>query len=73
MNAKSVILFYSTNCAIWAKNELIKADISRELIPVPKDLSSDCGYSVRIDTADSAKVEHLLKLKGVEYDRIVEI
>jgi hypothetical protein len=69
----SVILFFSTNYAIRAESVLKKGGIMYKMIPVPRHLSSDCGYSVRIDTKDTVKAKNVLKKYSVEYDRIEKL
>ncbi len=40
------------------------------MIPIPRHLSADCGYCVRIKTDNSLAVEMLLKSGGIEYQEI---
>ncbi len=68
---EAIILFHSTNYAIWAQDLLKKNNITCKTIPVPRDLSSDCGYCVRTSPEDSNSAEELLKENDVEYDRVV--
>ena len=70
MSGESVILFHSSNYAMWAVDVLKQAGMKHKLIPVPRDLSSDCGYCVRIDTVISSDVCGLLKRENIEFDRI---
>jgi hypothetical protein len=70
MEAKSVILYHSTNHAIWTRTLLKKRGIYHKMIPVPRHLSSDCGYCVEILQEDVQVVEAILKEHGVEYDRV---
>jgi len=73
MQAKdfSAILFYSSNYAIWASKLLQKNSIPEKLISVPRQVSSDCGYCVRIEPTDTEKVKKLMHDNGVEFDKIV--
>jgi hypothetical protein len=73
MSQFSVILFFSNNYAMYASNTLKKNEISHKLIPVPRQLSSDCGYCVRINSGDSSAVEKILRETGIEFDRIEEL
>lgn len=70
MNKYSAILFHSNNYAIWTKKLLKNAKIEHKMISVPRHLSSDCGYCVRILTDDIDKIIPVLKEKGIGYDRI---
>ncbi len=73
MSEFSVILFFSNNYTMYASNTLKKRDILHKLIPVPRHLSSDCGYCVRIKSEDSSVVESILRETGIEFDRIEEL
>jgi hypothetical protein len=73
MSEYSVILFHSTNYAIKASNVLKKNDFIHKMVPVPRHLSSDCGYCVRFNSADSEMIRALFEKTEVEYDRIDEI
>jgi hypothetical protein len=70
---KYVILFHSTNYAIWANNELTNNNLHAKLINVPRFLSSDCGYCVQIKTSQKEKVEKILEFKKIENDKIVDL
>ena len=68
---EAIILFHSTNYAIWAQNILKQNNIKCKMISVPRDLSSDCGYCVKTSSEDAGQAEKLLKDNDVEYDRVV--
>jgi hypothetical protein len=68
MSEFSVILFHSTNYSIKASNVLKKNNIEHKMIPVPRHLSSDCGYCVKIGSMDSDKVREIFDNNGVEFD-----
>ncbi len=73
MQNKSVILYHSNNHAIWTGKILKKRGIYHKMIPVPRHLSSDCGYCVEILSSDVPDIEILLKEFGVEYERVEEL
>ncbi|HXK49208.1 MAG TPA: DUF3343 domain-containing protein [Clostridiales bacterium] len=73
MSSKTVILFHSSNYAMWATDVLTQSQIPNKLIPVPRDLSSECGYCVLIDTADTDNAQDILRTNEIEYDRTHEI
>jgi len=62
-----VIVFKSTHDVIKAKSELEKACIAHELIPTPKEISSECGMSLRIEKNVLNKVLEIFRAKGVRY------
>jgi hypothetical protein len=66
----AVILFHSTNHAMWAMDALISQGMDAKLVAVPRHLSSDCGYCVQISAANAERAEALLTGEGIEFDRI---
>jgi len=69
----SVVLFNSMSGALRAEKVLKSEDVPIKLIPVPRKLSSDCGICVRIERADSERVEQRLKEAKVEIQGIHQI
>ena len=55
-----VILFRSVQGALAAERILIQAAISHKLIPVPRHLSSDCGFCLRFDWQHREALTELL-------------
>ncbi len=70
MPDQSVVLFYSHNYALWAGDALKAEGVGYKITPVPRQLSSECGYCLRIHCDDAGRVETILKTKNIEYDRI---
>ena len=68
----SAILFYSNNYAIWSSKLLRKKGMPEKLISVPRHISSDCGYCVRIKAEDMPNAEKLMIESEIEFDRIIE-
>jgi hypothetical protein len=66
----AVVLVYSTSYALRAEKVLGNAGIDCKLIPVPRQLSSDCGVCVRVNRADRETTRHLLEEAGVEIEGI---
>jgi len=58
---------------MWAVDVLNMNSINNKLIPVPRDLSSDCGYCVIVSYDQIKDAEEFLKRENIEFDRIVEI
>jgi hypothetical protein len=69
----SAILFRSPNQSLWAARHLKNAGIARTMIPVPRSVSAECGYCVRILTADAPEAHKVLANAGVEFMNIVEL
>lgn len=55
-----VVLFHSVQGAIGAEKLLIAAGVVHKLIPVPRHLSSNCGFCLRFNWVDKELVEGLL-------------
>lgn len=69
----AVILVYSTNHAMRIERLLTQQQIECKLIPVPRQLSSDCGVCVRFQRADREKIVNCLNGAGIEVQGIFEI
>jgi hypothetical protein len=68
-----VALFYSTSAAIRAEKVTKEAGLKVKLIPVPRQLSSDCGISLRFEWDQVDEVRSVLEAKGVETQGIHRI
>lgn len=62
----SVVLFYSTSSALQVEKLLKGMGIAVKLIPVPRQLSSDCGISLRFDRPDESLIRTILDNKQIE-------
>jgi hypothetical protein len=69
----AVVLVSSTSYALRAEKVLGNAGIDCKLIPVPRQLSSDCGVCVRVDRADRETTRQVLEEAGVEIEGIHDI
>ena len=56
MGEYSVVLFHSSSHALRAEKVLQGAGIPNKMVPTPRQLSSDCGMSLRFDRADEEQV-----------------
>jgi len=68
-----IVLFYSTSAAIRAEKMTKGAGLKVKLIPVPRQLSSDCGISLRFEWDQADVVRSALEAKGVETQGIHRI
>jgi len=55
-----VVLFESTSAALMAEKLLKKAAVPHKVIPVPRQISSDCGVCIRFTAAVRGDVESVL-------------
>jgi hypothetical protein len=62
---QSVVLFHSITGALQAEKSLKGKGVAVKLIPVPRQLSSDCGVCLRFRREDLAEVK-----RALEEDRI---
>jgi len=68
-----IVLFHSTSAAIRAEKVTQQAGLKVKLIPVPRQLSSDCGISLRFEWEQVDAVRAVLEAKGVEIQGIHRI
>jgi len=61
-----ILLFRSIHDVLRAEKMLKKQDVIHELVPVPRNLSSDCGMCIRLDS-DAADIQRCLG--DIEIDR----
>jgi hypothetical protein len=69
MGNYGVILTFSTGHSVRAEKVLNEAGIETKMIPVPRNLSSDCGVAVRIKQEDRESAMKALGERGVSFDR----
>lgn len=64
-----VILFQSVSQAMWADSVLKKAGLPHKLVPVPRDISSDCGVCIRVGSdmveASKAALSGIVEYRGI--------
>ena len=65
-----VVLVPSTSAALLGEKVLARAGLEIKLIPVPREISSNCGIAVRFAWAQRAQVEAALAASGVQMDAV---
>lgn len=68
-----VVLFRSVQGALGAERLLLAASVAHKLIPVPRHISSNCGFCVRFEWASRETVERLLSGTDLGVDGIVAL
>jgi hypothetical protein len=68
-----IVLVPSTSHAIKGEKLLLQSGLTVKLIPTPRQLSSDCGMSLRFAWAERERVEELLREKGILIDRVIKL
>ena len=69
----NVILFYSISGALRAEKLLKKAGITIKLIPVPRQLSSDCGICIRFEPHNEERIKAIIDEAGMDIQGIHQI
>jgi hypothetical protein len=69
----AVILFRSSNHALRAEKIMLGAGRRCKLIPVPRQISSDCGVCLRIAADEVPAVREFLDRRRVEYEEVLAI
>jgi len=65
-----VITFQSTHHVLKAEKILITAGFKFDIIPTPKNISSDCGMSIRFDSqaASISMLYELLNANNISFN-----
>lgn len=58
---RAILLFPSIHDVMAAERALLAAKVRCDLIPVPRELSSECGMAVEVD---GAAIEHVKQTLG---------
>jgi len=69
-NVYSVVLFHTNSAALRAEKILQREGFTIKLIPVPRQLSSDCGIALRFNRSDETPVREILDTASVPIDSI---
>ncbi|MBE0661703.1 MAG: DUF3343 domain-containing protein [Bacteroidales bacterium] len=64
-----IFTFSSTHHVLKAEKLLISRGIKHEIIPTPKNISSDCGMSIRIspDISEPKTIADVLDENDIQY------
>lgn len=68
-----VFLFHGSHWAIRAETYARKAGFTVKLIPIPREMSSDCGVCLRHLAEDTEKLLELFSSQGIVFDRIEDL
>lgn len=69
----SVVLFHSITGALQAEKRLKERGIATKLIPVPRQVSSDCGVCLRFERKDEPEVRRALDDERIDIQGIREV
>ncbi len=62
----TIIIFFNTSSVFYAERALKLQGILPEIIPTPKDLSSDCGIALKMPSAINEKAVELITKQGIK-------
>lgn len=64
-----VLIFESTHKVLKAEKLLVAAGVKFDIIPTPKEFSTNCGMSIRMkpEVAEISKVKLLLEKQGIKF------
>jgi hypothetical protein len=68
-----IVLFPSVQGAVRTERLLERAGIEQKLIPIPRHISSGCGFCLRFVWCDRARVEEILAAHKVTFERILPL
>jgi len=66
------VVVYSTSQAIKIEKLLQERSITSKLVPVPRQISSDCGVCLQVVGSDIALVEAILAKSEIEIQGIFQ-
>ena len=69
----AVILVYSTSHAMRIEKLLAERGIACKMIPVPRQISSDCGVCIRVARDDKEAALAVVASSGIEIQGIAEV
>ena len=68
-----VITFHTTAAAIAMEKLCRSKDLPGRLIPVPRELTADCGMSWRAEVKDREALSAMIEAEGLETDGFYEL
>jgi hypothetical protein len=63
-----IVIFPSTHAAIRAERAAKEAGLKTRMIPVPREISSDCNVGMEASIDDMARLRCLLACRDIECD-----
>ena len=63
-----IVTFYTTSAAMAAEKACREESIPGKIIPVPREITADCGLGWRTETENRARLEALLTALALEVE-----
>lgn len=68
-----IITFPSTNYALKAERTLTRQGFDIKTVPVPRNISSDCGIALKVKMEDIEKIKETFTRERLEKQGIYEL
>ena len=65
-----VAIFFSIHYVLKAEQLLRQRGISLDVVPVPREISGDCGMAITFDSGQFTEVQSILAAGGIAIARI---
>ena len=65
-----IVTFPTTHTAIQAERAANEAGLEVRMIPVPREISSDCNVGMKASVDDMPQLRSLMNSKGIECDLV---
>lgn len=62
-----LVTFFSVSAALHAQKLLARQDVPCEVVPVPRSVSSSCGYAMDVPCGDADALAAAMDDAGVEW------
>lgn len=62
--------FHSVSSALYLEEVLRSRGVACKVIPVPRELSSSCGYAAEIDAGDPEELRSLMDSQAIEWEAL---
>jgi len=70
---KLVVTFGSTHQALKAEDIFKELQLDFELIPIPREISAECGFALLVNYNDTAEIKKTCDKKKIRFSGIYEI
>ncbi len=65
-----LVTFHSVSGALLLERMLKRQGVAGSVIPVPRELSTSCGYAVEADAGDAASLISLMEREEIEWSEV---
>lgn len=67
---KCLLLFQGIHQVMRAEQIIVSLGIGYQIVPVPKEFSSECGMCIEIDCSDSHLLKYELQKDGILFNKV---